>query len=188
MFFYKAAKLTLEYKRENFRDRYREGVFFLFSVISLLVAGCGQESDTSGPVEGPEVVVERFYGYISEAKIKGGGTPAREAFKLINAEGSQYRIEQFLQVVQKYPPGFKADVGEARIDGVSALVTISYMMPSMFDEGYEMVTNIPLTIDAATNTWKIDFTGETYGMDREAAGGSQVEFAQENISINEVVE
>ncbi len=35
------------------------------------------------------MVVERFYNYISEAKLKGGGAPVREAYKLISAERSR---------------------------------------------------------------------------------------------------
>ena len=107
--------------------------------------------------------------HISEAKIKGGGSPAREAFKLISAERSRLRVEQFLEVIKKYPPGFKADVGEVKINGTQAFVTISYRMPSMFDGGYTMTAEVPLTIDKTSNAWKVDFTGETYGMDRNAA-------------------
>ncbi len=138
-------------------------------VIYFSLTGCGQQDAVSTPGEGPEVVVERFYAYISEAKIKGGGSPAREAFKLISAERSRLRVEKFLEVIKKYPPGFMADVGEAKINGTQAFVTISYRMPSMFDGGYTMIAKVPLTIDEPTNTWNVDFTGETYGMDRDAA-------------------
>lgn len=62
-----------------------------------------------------------------------------------------------------------ADVGEVKINGTQAFVTISYRMPSMFDGEYTMTAKVPLTIDEPTNTWKVDFTGETYGMDRDAA-------------------
>ena len=138
-------------------------------VIYFSLTGCGQQDAVSTPGEGPEVVVDRFYAYISEAKIKGGGSPAREAFKLISAERSRLRVEQFLEVIKKYPPGFMADVGEAKINGTQAFVTIRYRMPSMFDGEYTMTAKVPLTIDEPTNTWKVDFTGETYGMDRDAA-------------------
>ncbi|MCP4042854.1 MAG: hypothetical protein GY731_13010 [Gammaproteobacteria bacterium] len=37
----------------------------------------------------------------------------------------------------------------------------------MFGKGYTINETIPLNVDAATNTWKVDFTGETYGTDRE---------------------
>ena len=147
----------------------RGGVLSGLFVICLSLTGCGQGDAGSTPGEGPKVVVERLYGYISEAKIKGGGSPAREAFKLTSAERSRLRVEQFLEVIKKYPPGFKADVGEVKINGTQAFVTISYRMPSMFDGGYTMTAEVPLTIDKTSNAWKVDFTGETYGMDRNAA-------------------
>ncbi len=144
------------------------GFFFIF-ILGLLFTGCAQDSSAEGPVEGPEIVIERFYSYISEAKIKGGGSsPAREAFKLISDNRSHYRIEQFLEVIKKYPPGFKVEVGEVKINQDRAVASISYMIPSMFEEGYKMTAEIPLTVDQATNTWKVDFTGETDSMDRES--------------------
>ncbi len=177
--------MTLKRKRGIFYDRFREGAFSSLLILYLLLAGCGQEGAVTGPEEGPEVVVERFYGYISEAKIKGGGTPAREAFKLIDAESSQYRVEQFLEVIKKYPSGFKADVGEVKTDGDRALATISYKMPSMFNDGYTRIAEIPLIIDKATNAWKIDFTGESDSMDQETAGASQVDVAPQDVEIKE---
>jgi hypothetical protein len=138
----------------------------VFLCVSL--TGCGQPGPASTPAEGPEVTVERFYAYISEAKLRGGGSPAREAFKLISSERSHLRVEQFLEVIKSYPPGFQADVGEVKINGTQAIVTISYQMPSMFNGGYTMTAAVPLTIDQNTSTWKVDFTGETYGMDKDA--------------------
>lgn len=143
------------------------GVLFCFfiTLLSLLV-GCDQQgaNATALPKEGPEVVLERFYGYITEAKLKGGGSPARAAFKLISSERSRLVEGQFLEVIRNYPPEFEATVGKAEIKGSQALVRISYKMPSIFDDGYTINEIIPLTIDTATNTWKVDFTGETYGM------------------------
>ncbi len=147
----------------------RGGVISSLVVLCVSLTGCGQADVNSAPAEGPEVIVERFYGYISEAKIKGGASPAREAFKLISAERSRLRVEQFLQLIKKYPPGFKATIDEVKVNGVQAIATISYQMPSLFDGGYTMTAQVPLNIDKTTNTWKVDFTGETYGMDKDAA-------------------
>ncbi len=147
----------------------RGGLSGSLIVISVLLAGCEQESAAGGPAEGPEVIVKRFYGYISEAKIKGGGSPAREAFKLISADRSRLVVQQFLEVIKKYPPGFSVEVGNVEVNGTQAFVDISYQMPSMFVNNYTINETIPLNVDAATNTWKVDFTGETYGTDREAA-------------------
>ena len=151
----------------------RMGVLFPHLVLlcaSLTLTGCDQVASTSTPVEGPKIIVERFYAYISEAKLKGGGSsPAREAFKLISAEHSRLRLQQFLEVIKTYPPGFRVDIGEVKISGSQALASISYQMPSMFSNAYTMTTEVPLTIDQTTNTWKVDFTGETDGMDKDAA-------------------
>ena len=153
------------------------------ALLCVSLTGCGQPGSASTPADGPEVIVERFYAYISEAKLRGGGSPAREAFKLISAERSRLRVEQFLEVIKTYPPGFQAAVGEVKINGAQALAIISYQMPSMFDGGYTMTAEVPLTIDQTTNTWKVDFTGETHGMDKDAvlnaAKAGQLDVAQE---------
>jgi len=144
------------------------GTFFCFLIAALLgsLTGCGQQaSEGTLPDEGPEVVIKRFYDYISEAKHKGGGSPASAAFKMISSERSRMVEGQFLEIIRGYPAEFSATVGEVEINGTQALVHISYKMPSMFDDGYTMNEKIPLTVDSATNTWKVDFTGETYGME-----------------------
>ncbi len=159
--------MNLSIRRRFLGDVIKGGLSGLLVVISVLLAGCEQESVTGVPEEGPEVVAKRFYGYITEAKIKGGGSPAREAFKLISADRSRLVVQQFLEVIKKYPPGFSVEIGETEINGTQAFVDISYQMPSMFGKGYTINETIPLNVDAATNTWKVDFTGETYGTDRE---------------------
>ncbi|MCP4698266.1 MAG: hypothetical protein GY862_15640 [Gammaproteobacteria bacterium] len=145
--------------------RVQKGVFLLF-ILSVFAGGC--ERTQTLPAEQPEIVVEKFYRYISEAKLKGGGTPAREAFKLISAERSRLNEGQFLEVIRKYPPGFRVSVGDVNIHETQAIVTISYKMPSMFGDVYSVNSKIPLNIDEASNTWKIDFTGESYGMDKNS--------------------
>ncbi len=159
--------MNLNTKWRYFGGVIRVGLSGSLVVISVLLAGCEQGSTTGVPAEGPEVVAKRFYDYITEAKIKGGGSPAREAFKLISAERSRLVVQQFLEVIKKYPPGFAVKIGKTEINGTQAFVDISYQMPSMFGKGYTINETIPLNVDAATNTWKVDFTGETYGTDRE---------------------
>lgn len=146
-------------------------LFYVLFFLLTLLAGCDQQGATASilPEEGPEVVLKRFYGYITEAKQKGGGSPARAAFKMISAERSHLIEDQFLEVIRKYPPGFMVTVGKAEIKGTQAIVDISYKMPSIFNDGYTINEKIPLTIDTASNTWKVDFTGETYGMDMAEA-------------------
>ena len=158
-----------KYARRRFGRISKGGVLSSLLFLCVSLAGCGQRSPASTSMDGPEVIVERFYAYISEAKLRGGGSPAREAFKLISAERSRLRVEQFLEVIRKYPPGFKATIDEVEVNGGQAIATISYQMPSLFDGGYTMTTEVPLTIDRTTNTWKVDFTGETHGMGKDAA-------------------
>lgn len=137
----------------------------LACTVLAALTGCEKSIGTAHPVEGAEVVVERFYEYISEAKIKGGTTPLREAYKLISSDKSRLSQAKFMEIASKYPPGFKADITGMEINGSKAIVTIAYRMPSAF-EAYTINTDIPLSVDKATNTWKIDFTGETDGQEK----------------------
>jgi hypothetical protein len=147
------------------------GVMLFFAF--LAITGCEQSTGNVLPVEGAGVVVERFYDYISEAKIKGGATPLREAYKLISSKKSRLSQAKFIEIASKYPSGFRADITNAEINGAQARVTIAYKMPSAFG-AYTVTTDIPLNLDTATNTWKIDFTGEMDGQEKLIASqGSQ---------------
>ncbi len=148
------------------RARIKVGLLVIVALCGA-IAGCG-ESEGSMPSEGPDVVVKRFYEYISEAKIKGGVTPLREAYKLISSDMSRVSEAKFLEITNKYPPGFMVEIVETETDGRQASVTIAYKMQSMFDE-YTVKTVIPLSVDDATNTWKIDFTGELDGQEKPVA-------------------
>lgn len=121
------------------------------------------------PEEGPEAVTKRFYELISASKIEGGTTPASEAYKLINGEASNLNLNQFLEIIKNYPPKFSVAVGKAEIKGTQALVAISYKMPSSFGDEYTVQEVLPLNIDPTTKTWKIDFTGDSYGMQKDEA-------------------
>ncbi len=157
------------------------GVFFALTLVTMM--GCEQTTGAphAVPAEAPDVVLKRFYDYISEAKLKGGASPAREAFKLIDSERSQLIVEQFLEVVKKYPPGFQAEVGKAEIHGSQATVPISYKIASSFGGFYTVNEVIPLVLDERSNSWKVDFTGETYGMDKAAAEASYQEVARQGM-------
>jgi hypothetical protein len=141
-----------------------------WSALALAIAlgGCGRFG-ASAPDEGPEAVTKRFYELISASKIEGGSTPASEAYKLINSEAANLSVTQFLEIIKHYPPGFKVEVGKAEIKGKQALVGISYKLPSSFGGEYTVNQVLPLNLDPATNTWKIDFTGDTHGMQKDDA-------------------
>jgi hypothetical protein len=164
--------MTLKYIRIVF------SIIFMLAILPMV--GCDTSNATHAfPEEGPEVVLERFYGYISEAKIKGGASPAREAFKLIDAKNSQLIEGQFLEVIKKYPAGFIVEVGEAEITGSHAIVAINYKLASSFGGHYTVSEVNALNLDNDTNTWKIDFTGETHGDDRDTLMASEQESDQQ---------
>jgi hypothetical protein len=134
----------------------------LVLVLGLGFAGCAQ-----APAEGPEEVAQRFYELISAAKAEGGPTPAMEAYKLIDTRHGNLGQHQFLEIVKRYPPEFKASVGAAEVKGTQALVAISFPMPSSFGGSYEVKQLLALNLDPQTNTWKVDFTGDTYGASKD---------------------
>lgn len=144
----------------------RELILNVLAGFVLGLAGCGAVGQ---PDEGPEVVTRRFYELISASKEEGGTTPASEAYKLTNAQSANMNLNQFLEIVKNYPPGFKVKVGTAEIKGSHALVAISFRMPSSFGGDYEVKQELPLNLDPGTRTWKIDFTGDTHGMQKDDA-------------------
>jgi len=156
------------------KTRSMAGVTGIMLILAgFTIAGCEQSTGSVFPAQGADVVVERFYNYISEAKLTGGATPLREAYKLISSNNSHLSQAKFVEITSKYPPGFKADITGTEINGTQARVTIAYKMPSAFS-AYTVTTDIPLNLDEATNTWKIDFTGEMDGQEKYVARkGSQ---------------
>ncbi len=133
-------------------------------LVGVILSGCEPSTGKALPEQGADAVVEKFYEYISEAKITGGTTPLREAYKLISSEESRLSQARFVEIAGKYPPGFKADITGTELSGSRAVVTIAYEMPSAFS-AYTVTTDIPLSVDEATNSWKIDFTGEMDGQE-----------------------
>lgn len=138
----------------------------LLIVLFAGLAGCGGAGQ---PEERPEAVTKRFYDLISASKVEGGTTPASEAYKLTTGQASNLNLNQFLEIIKNYPPEFQVKVGSAEIKGKHALVAISFKMPSSFGGGYEVKQELPLNLDPATNSWKIDFTGDTHGMQKDDA-------------------
>lgn len=137
-------------------------------VIAIAIAGCGRDTNAL-PEDGPETVTKRFYELISAAKLEGGTTTASEAYKMVDTRVSNLNVNQFLEVIKRYPEKFAVDVGKVEIKGTQALVAISYKMPSSFGGEYTVQEVLPLNVDPTTNTWKIDFTGDTYGMQKDEA-------------------
>ncbi|MEO5363007.1 MAG: hypothetical protein H7838_05220 [Magnetococcus sp. DMHC-8] len=134
----------------------------------VVLAGCGGPGQ-SLPAEDPSAVVKQFYGYIADASVQGGSLPLREAHKLVS---TQSRVDEarFVDIVKKYPPGFRVDIVETKVEKEAkrATVTIAYQMPSLFGNGYTVNDTLFLVVDAGTNTWKVDFTGESDTQDAGA--------------------
>lgn len=134
-------------------------------VTSVIV---GYESDKPLPSEPADAVAEKFFEFISQAKIRGGSLVIREAYKLIDSERSRMSEARFIEIVQNYPSGFSVEIVGTEIVERRAKVTFEYRVASMFGEGFTISNAIALNIDDATNTWKVDFTGETDAQDPTA--------------------
>ncbi len=126
------------------------------------------ESNKPLPSESAEAVAEKFYEYISQARIRGGTLLIREAYKLIDNERSRLSEAKFIEIVQKYPSGFRVEIVNAEVVERHAEVTVEYQLASMFGDGFTVSNVISLNVDDATNTWKLDFTGETDSQDLAA--------------------
>ena len=155
------AALILKFKKE-FYGR-------ILLILAIAVTGCDLGDTSALPEDGPEVVTKRFYELISAAKMEGGTTTASEAYKMVDTKVSNLTVNQFLEIIKRYPEKFAVDVGKAEIKGTQALVHISYKLPSSFGGEYTVQEVLPLNVDPATNTWKVDFTGDSYGMQKDEA-------------------
>jgi hypothetical protein len=140
---------------------------FLLVGASFAAINFGQ-LENSPPEETAVSVVEQFYEYISEAKIRGGSLLINEAYKLTNGAQSPTDRALFLGIINRYPPGFKVEILDSRVRGGHAIVTIEYQMPSSFGSIYTVRTDVHLNVDQETNTWKLDFRGDTDDQEREA--------------------
>lgn len=137
--------------------------------LAFAIAGCDSGSTSALPEDGPEIITKRFYELISAAKMEGGTTTASEAYKMVDVSISNLNLTQFLEIIKRYPEKFAVEVGKAEIKGTQALVSISYKLPSSFGGEYTVQEILPLNVDPTTHTWKIDFTGDSYGMQKDDA-------------------
>lgn len=128
------------------------------------VGGCSSEKPL--PEVGAESVVKKFYEFISEAKIRGGKLLLHEAYKLTSGNQTRFDKAKFMETLGKYPSGFMVDIVKTEVRDRHAEVTIEYKMASMFGDAYTAGTVIPLNVDEETNTWRIDFKGDTDDQDK----------------------
>jgi|SRR3972149_10659959 len=127
----------------------------ILSSMNLLTSGCSKTSNQ--PAESPEDVVKRFYSYVQE----GGPTTLGEAYKLCSTKYYKLPEDRFKDVVSKYSKDMKVNVISSKIVKDRAVVKIECKVPSAFGGDFVQESDINLDLDEKTNTWKIDFTGET---------------------------
>ncbi len=120
------------------------------------------------PEESAAKVVEKFYEYISEAKIRGGTMLINEAYKMTSGARSRTAQAKFLEVINRYPSGFKVEVVESKVKERHAVVLIEYQLASSFGGSITMRDPVHLNVDDESNTWKVDFRGDTDDQDRGA--------------------
>lgn len=130
-------------------------MFVFFLCFAAFWAGCSKKP--SLPEEKPEEVVKKFYAYIKE----GGTTTLGEAFRL--TKKSNLFEDEFKKIVSDYPKEMEVKVLGSKIDEEKniATVAIEYKTPSSFGGFMVANTDINLVVDPETNSWKIDFTGDT---------------------------
>src|SRR3989338_10862166 len=81
--------------------------------LAIAITGCDRPGGTGAlPEDGPEVVTKRFYELISAAKMEGGTTTASEAYKMVDIKVSNLNLNQFLEIIKRYPEKFAVDRSE----------------------------------------------------------------------------
>lgn len=141
-------------------------VVFIAMGMLFSLSGCGGPANQPLPAEEPSVVAKRFYDFISDAGVQGGTLPLKEAYKMVSTR-NQMAEARFVDIAKKYPPGFRVDVVGVTIEQETkrATVQIEYKMASQFGGTYTVSDLLFLVVDAETNTWKVDFTGESDAQD-----------------------
>lgn len=133
----------------------------VYILIIMFLFGCSSSQQTP-PEETPEKVVEQFFKLLSE----GGPTSLAEARKMISDKYYMPSESSFKKWVENYPSSseiknLKSTIIKNKRDEVVAQVTLDYTIPSEFGGTLSAKSTMNLILDNKSNTWKIDFTGET---------------------------
>ncbi len=130
-------------------------IFFLIILIILSISiGCSRSS--APPKETPDMVVNKYYGFIST----GGMRALSEAYRLTTAKENKLTEDRFKDIVRRYPESMKIKVLGTDVQKNNVVkVTYEMSIPSAFGE-YVTENYVYLKLDKETNSWKIDFTGE----------------------------
>ena len=113
--------------------------------------------------ETPEEVVTKFYAFINDR----GPMSLGEAYKLLSTEFHTVSEDSFKNIVLNYPSDMKVKVSGGKVIDNRAIVPIEYETASAFGGVFTIKTEVNLNIDKKSQSWKIDFTGETYDTGRE---------------------
>lgn len=131
----------------------RLGLIFFLIILSISI-GCSRSS--APPKETPDMVVNKYYGFIST----GGMRALSEAYRLTTAKENKLTEDRFKDIVRRYPEGMKIKILGTDVQKNNvAKVTYEMSMPSSFGE-HVTENYVYLKLDKETNSWKIDFTGE----------------------------
>ncbi len=130
-------------------------------IIIVLLIGCSSFQQKF-PEETPEKVVDRFFKLLGE----GGPSSLAEARKMVSDRYYLPTEDNFKKWVDQYPASTKIKNLQSKIvkdkrDEKIAQVTLEYTVPSDFGGTYTAKSSMNLILDNKTNSWKIDFTGET---------------------------
>jgi hypothetical protein len=124
-------------------------------VLFLIVLSIGCSRSSAPPKETPDMVVNKYYGFIST----GGMRALSEAYRLTTAKENKLTEDRFKDIVRRYPEGMKIKILGTDVQKNIAKVTMEMNMPSSFGD-YVTQNYVYLKLDKETNNWKIDFTGE----------------------------
>ena len=131
----------------------RLGLIFFLIILSISI-GCSRSS--APPKETPDMVVNKYYGFIST----GGMRALSEAYRLTTAKENKLTEDRFKDIVRRYPESMKIKVLGTDVQKNNVVkVTYEMSIPSSFGE-YVTENYVYLKLDKETNSWKIDFTGE----------------------------
>ena len=130
-------------------------------IIIVLLIACSS-SQQKLPEETPEKVVERFFKLLGD----GGPSSLTEARKMVSDKYYHPTEDNFKKWVDQYQSSTEIRNLQSKIikdkrDEKIAQVTLEYSVPSDFGGSYTAKSTVNLILDSKTNSWKVDFTGET---------------------------
>jgi len=141
------------------------GTVLIISIIAIgAVAYQYKGSVKIQTAETPEEVVTKFYAFIGE----GGPSSLDEAYRMLSKGENTISEDRFRSIVTNYPTDLRVNVIKGRVLEHQAIVPIEYKTASSFGGDYTIKSDVILNLDVNANSWKIDFTSDTYESGGEA--------------------